>query len=102
DPLGLDELDVVVEGEGAAAGGDHGALEVAGGAEDVALALAEVRLTALGEDLLDRELLRRLDQFVEVEEGDVEARRELAPDGGLAGAHEADQVDFHSRPCAPS
>ena len=47
------------------------------------------------EDVLDRHLLRRLDQLIEVEEGSADARRQLAPDGRLAGAHEADEVDFH-------
>ena len=41
------------------------------------------------------DLLRRLDQLIEIEEGSAEARRQLAPDRRLAGAHEADEIDFH-------
>ena len=91
----MDELNVLVECERPAAGGHDSAFEMARGTEHVALALAKVALTVLREDVLDRDLLRRFDQLIEIEKGSADARRQLAPDGRLAGAHEADQVDFH-------
>jgi len=93
--LRLNELDVFLEGEGPSAGGDDCLLEIVGGAKDVPLALSEVRLPMLAEDVLDRHLLRGLDELVEIEERRVDARREFPADRGLAGAHEADDVDLH-------
>ena len=76
-PLGLNELDVLIERERPAARGDNGGIEVPGRAKDIAFALAEVRLSLLREDLLDGRLLRRLDELVEIEERRIDARRKL-------------------------
>jgi hypothetical protein len=70
-------------------------LEVARGAEEIALAFAEVRLAVLRKDVLDRHLLRRLDQIVEVEERGLDTRGKLAPDGGFPRPHEPDKIDLH-------
>src|SRR5258707_1281173 len=94
-PLALDELNIFIERERPAAGGDDRPFEVARRAQNFALPLAEIRFPLLREELLDRCLLARLDELIEVEEGSADARRQLATDGRLAGAHEADEVGLH-------
>src|SRR5207248_2539841 len=53
----------------------------------------ELGLAALGEELGDRLAGALLDRRVEIEEGTVEPLGELAPERGLARAHEADEDD---------
>ncbi len=54
---------------------------------------AEVFFAVMGEDAGDREAVLRGDEGVDVEKGPVQACREEAAHGGLAGAHEAGEDD---------
>ncbi len=62
-----------------------------------ALAIAEDRLAAIAENLLDGLAGGGLDLVIRIEERQVEPRRQAAPDLGLAGAHQADQHDRAAR-----
>jgi hypothetical protein len=66
--------------------------------DDLVLEGAEGGLAVRGEDLLDPAARALLDHLVAVREGEPEALGEQVPDGGLAGAHEADQDD-HGPAC---
>ena len=81
--------------EGAAAGAQHeiAVLEQAG--DDARFAGAEIGLAVRGEDVLDGHAGGRLDLVVAVDEVAAEPAGEAAADGGLAGAHHADE---HDRP----
>src|SRR5207237_6496754 len=73
----------------------HRLFEIVRGAEDVALALAEIRLAVLREDVFDRHLLGGLHEIIEIEKRRADSATELPSDGRLAGAHEADEIDLH-------
>src|ERR1700721_2324714 len=85
---------------GAAAQGqdERGASQQVG--DDLVLEGTEGRLAVLGEDLRDRAAGPLLDDLVAVGERESQALGEQLPDGGLAGAHEADQDD--PGPACPS
>jgi hypothetical protein len=79
---------------GAAAGGQHQA--AAGGqfADHVGFAPAEAGLAFDLEDPRHRRAGAGLDLVVGIDEAHAQPARQHAPDGGLAGAHQADQEDI--------
>ena len=94
----------VLRGEhGAAAGGEHDAFERGELGERLRLARAEAGLALDLEDQRHLHAAAALDLVVGVEEAQLQAPREQPPDGGLAGAHHADQVEvaraLHRRHC---
>ena len=97
-------LEVDVEGrhdlrgpESPSAEGEHARLLRGQQVEDgAALGVTEGRLAVLGEVVRDGHPEALDQRGVAVDEGQAGARRQLAPDGGLAGAHEADEDD-HQR-----
>ena len=78
---------------GAAAGRKHLRAVFQQPRDDLALALAEIGLAVLGEDLADARACRHLDLAVGVDEGEVEPVRQPPAHGGLARAHQPDQHD---------
>jgi hypothetical protein len=83
--------------EGTAAGRQHLWPTFQQPGDHTRLAGAEIRLTVLGKDIADAHSRRLLDFNVGIGEGQAEPLRQLAPNGGFAGAHHADQ---HQRPIA--
>ncbi len=76
----------------AAAAGDHRALGRVAALDELALQLAEGGLALGGEEFRDRAAPLPLDLMVAVQAGEAQPLRDRAADGGLAGAHEADQI----------
>src|SRR6185503_20354130 len=94
---GADELQVALDGEGAAAGGDHRRpLAVEHLAQRLMLELAEGGLAEAGKDLAHRHRRPRLDLGVEVDERPAERGGEGAAHRRLAAAHEAGEDDAQS------
>ncbi len=87
---------------GAAAEGQDGLGTVDQVRDDLPLELAERRLAVLGEDLPDRAAGSLLDHVVAVGEREPEALGEQVADGGLPGAHEADQDDHGGASVRPA
>src|ERR1035441_600422 len=84
-------------GESAAAEGQDGGASAFDGADvladDHGLDTAEFGFAAGGEDLGDGGMFGSLNLGVGIEEAPAQAMGEMAADGGLAGSHEADDVD---------
>jgi hypothetical protein len=80
----------------AAAQGQDGLGPVDQVRDDLAFQLAEGGLAVRGEDLPDRASRPLFDDQVAVDEREAEALGEQVADGGLPGAHEADQDDHGS------
>ena len=78
---------------GAAASGDHPRPFRQQPGHDPALAVAEIGLAVLGEDVGDRHAGRPLDLGIGVDELEPETARQAAPRRGLAAAHQADEDD---------
>jgi hypothetical protein len=78
---------------GAAAGGEHLWTGLQQPGNDPALAVAKLALAMVGEDLGYGFTGRLLDLGVGIDERDGEKAGQAPADGGLAGAHEADQHD---------
>ncbi len=78
---------------GAAAGREHLRAVPQQARDHPRLAVAEIGLAMLREDIADALPGRRLDFAVGVGEGKLEPGGETLADGGLAGAHQTDQDD---------
>src|SRR5690606_23945920 len=89
----LDLLPGVGVDEGAAPGAQYDAFLAQEADDDPLLAGAEIGLAVQAEDLLDTHPRRLFDLLVAVDEAPAELGGEAAADGGLAGAHHADEND---------
>ena len=79
---------------GSAAGGDDARTTLQQPRDHPRLAIAEIRLAMLRENLGHRQArMRDFDFMIGVEKRDIEARPEPPPDGGLARSHHADEHD---------
>jgi hypothetical protein len=84
-----------------APGGDDGMPQRQQQPQDLALHRAKMRFAALHENLRHRPALARLDQLVDVVGAPAQARRDRPRHGGLAGGHEADEIDLIGRHRSP-
>src|SRR5919109_886643 len=73
---------------------EHDALELRELGERLCLACAEAGFALDLEDHRDLHAAARLNLVIGVDEAQLEPPGERAPDGGLAGAHQADQVEI--------
>ena len=89
--------------EGAAAGCQNTGRLVQQARDDPALAVAEGLLAVLGKNILDRAAGGCFDLLVGIDKGQIQGRRQLASDAGLARTHKADEGDragnFQRRLC---
>ena len=91
---------VALEGEGAAAGGDHRRIAAGGDlAQRLVLELAERRFAQAREDLAHGHRCARLDLGVEVDERPAEGGGEGTAHRRLATAHEPGEEDAHVQGC---
>ncbi len=79
--------------EGAATGAEHDALVLEQAGDHLDLASAEIGLAMGGEDLLDGHAGGLFHLLVAIDETAAELGGKAAADGGLAGAHHADEHD---------
>jgi hypothetical protein len=77
----------------AAARGDHADLGLHDRGDDLLLEVAEGLLAPRVEEAADRTSDAALDFVVDVNEGNIEPARQMAPDGRFAAAGQADQGD---------
>ena len=94
--VAIDERTVLGIGKRAATSGDDRVPQRQQVEQHLPFDVAEVRFALPREDAGDSAALARLDAFVDVFDAPVEARAERARERGLAGAHEADQIDLVS------
>ena len=94
DRLVADAVAGLLAHEGAAAGGDHGRAAIEQPRDHPRLAVAEIRLAMGREDFRNGHTgMGRLDLDIGVEKRQAQPGRQPPADGGLAGAHHADQHD---------
>src|SRR2546427_642232 len=76
-----------------ASGGDDGSMEALEFLHHCPLVFAKLRLAFPGEDVGNGLASPRLDEFVAIDEAEVQLRGHELPDGGLSRPHEADQSE---------